>query len=328
MIAGTFIRKAVCTALALGLSASCLAAANEAAFPEKQLEIIVTFPPGGGTDMLGRLIGHRLTEELGQTVIVENRPGASGNVGARVVSQRAPDGYSLLIVNSSFAVNPGVYERLPFDPKKDFSAVVNVAYVPLTLVVPANSPYKTLDDLVKAATPKDNPVFYGSCGNGTPPHLAGELFNIAAKTHMTHVPYKGCGPAASDVLGNQVASAIITVSSAMAHIKSGKLRALGVTSKERSEFLPDVPTIAEQGYAGYELNQWHGFLAPSGTPEPIKKKLHEAIAKVMQRADVQQNLASQGYSIANDGPAQFQAIIHNDIDRFTKLAKQIDLKVN
>lgn len=322
------IGKAACAALAMALSSSCIAAANDAAFPQKQIEIIVTFPPGGGTDMLARLIGNYLTQDLGQTVIVENRPGASGNVGARIISERAPDGYSLLIANSSYAINPAVFSNMPFDPKKDLSGVVNFAYVPSVLIVPADSPYKTLGDLVKAATPASNPTFFGSCGNGTPQHLAGELLNIAAKTHIAHVPYKGCGPALNDVLGNQVTSAIVTASSAIPHIKAGKVRALGVTAKERSQFLPDVPTVAEQGYPGYELNQWHGFLVPARTPDAVKEKLYAAVAKVMKREDVQKKLAGLGYSIANDGPAAFDAIVQNDIDRFTKLAKEINLNMN
>ncbi|CFP37974.1 tripartite tricarboxylate transporter substrate binding protein [Bordetella pertussis] len=326
----SFLAKVAHIAAAVGVSA-CAATSSFAApgdFPNKPLDIIVTFPPGGGTDMLARLIGNYLTESLGQTAVVENRPGASGNVGARLVADRAPDGYSLLMVNSSFAVNPGVFRNLPFDPKKDFAAVINVAYVPSVFVVPAGSKYKTLGELMAAAKQTNTQVTYGSCGNGTPQHLAGELLNVSAKTHMVHVPYKGCGPALNDVLGSQIGLAVVTASSAIPFIKAGKLQALAVTSKERSALLPEVPTVAEQGVAGYELNQWHGLLVPGATPMAVRQKLYDGIAKVMQRDDVQKKLADLGYSTASDGPEVFQKMVETDIDRFSALTKQIGLKVD
>ncbi|HEY9280193.1 MAG TPA: tripartite tricarboxylate transporter substrate-binding protein, partial [Eoetvoesiella sp.] len=247
---------------------------------------------------------------------------------ARMVAERPADGYSLLMVNSSYAVNPGVFSKMPFDPKKDFDAIINFAYVPSILVTHPDSPYKTLGDVTKAGAPTDNQVSYGSCGNGTPQHLAGEMLNISAKTHIQHVPYKGCGPLLTDVLGQQIAMGYVTASSAMPHIKAGKLRALGTTAKERSTLLPDVATIAEQGYPGYELNQWHGLLTPSGTPDAIKTKLYESVTKIVARPDIQKRLADLGYSAANDGPAAFQKIVHDDIDRFAAISKQIGLKVD
>lgn len=297
-------------------------------FPNKPIEVTVTFPPGGGTDLLARLIGNYFAGELGQPVIVENRPGASGNIGARMVAQRTPDGQSLLMVNSSFAVNPAVFSNLPFDPKKDFSAIVNFAFVPSVIIVPSESPYKTLQDMLEDARAKPNAVFFASCGNGTPQHLAGEMLSMAAKVKLSHIPYKGCGGAMNDVMGNQVGAAFVTASSALPFIQSGKLRTLAVTSAERNTLIPDVPTVAELGFPGYELNQWHGLLAPAGTPEPIVKKLHQTVEKIIAREDVQAKLASLGYTVANDGPEQFQAMIDTDIDRFKELAEKIDLKIN
>ncbi len=211
-------------------------------FPSRPITITVTFPPGGGTDILARLIGNYLGETTGHASVVENKPGASGNLGAKFVAERAPDGYSLLMVNSSFAINPAVFAQMPFDPKKDFAPIINVAFVPSVLVVPASSPYQTLAELITAAKPDKNDVSYGSCGNGTPQHLAGESLNIYAGTHITHIPFGGCGPALNSVLGGQIPMAIITASSASNQIKAGKLRALAVTSPKRSPFLPDVPT--------------------------------------------------------------------------------------
>ncbi len=312
------------------LSCSILAPATAAAttFPDKPIDIIVTFPPGGGTDLLARLVGNYFTEQLGQPAIVDNRPGASGNIGARLVAQRPADGQSLLMVNSSFAVNPAVFDKLPFDPKKDFKAVSNFAFVPSVIIVPANSPYKTLKDMIAAAKAKPGDVFFGSCGNGTPQHLAGEMLNQAADVEMAHIPYKGCGGALNDVMGDQVGSAFVTASSTLPFIESGKVRALAVTSAERSPLMPDVPSVAELGYPGYELNQWHGLLAPAGTPEPVVQKLHEAVEKIIARDDVKAKLASLGYTVAHDGPDQFQAMINTDIDRFRELAQKIGLKIN
>lgn len=297
-------------------------------FPNRALNITVTFPPGGGTDILARLIGNALAETLGHAAVVENKPGASGNVGSKYVAERAPDGYSLLMVNSSFAINPAVFATMPFDPKKDFAPIINVAFIPSVLVVPANSPYKNLAELLTAAKPAKNDVSYGSCGNGTPQHLAGESLNIEAKTSITHIPYGGCGPALKDVVGGQIPLAIITASSAMSLIKGGKLRALAVTSAERFGQLPDVPTVAEQGYAGYQLSQWHGLLAPANTPVAIQQKLYEGINKALQSPVVKDKLESLGYTRANDGPAAFKKIIDSDIDKFVKLAKEIKLKVD
>ncbi len=297
-------------------------------FPSKPINITVTFPPGGGTDVLARLIGNHLQDASGHSAIVENRPGASGNLGARYVAGRPADGYSLLMVNSSFAVNPGVFTSLPYDPKKDFAPIINVAFVPSVLVVPPDSPYHTLTDMLNAAKPDKNNVSYGSCGNGTPQHLAGEMLNISANVHITHIPYTGCGPALKDVLGGQVPMAIITASSANAQIKSGKLRALAVTSAERSPLMSNVPTVAEQGYPDYQLNQWHGLLAPADTPPDIQNKIYEEVVKVLDRPEIKEQLASLGYTPARDNPATFKALVNTDIDRFSKLTKEIGLKAD
>ncbi len=327
----TLLRRTVALVGGAALAISTLgvqSAFAQEVFPNKPINITVTFPPGGGTDILARLIGNYLNETMGHAAIVENKPGASGNVGAKYLADRAPDGYSLLMVNSSFAINPAVFSKMPFDPKKDFVPIVNMAWIPSVLVVPANSPYKTLADLLNAAKPTKNDVSYGSCGNGTPQHLAGASLNIYAKTHITHIPYGGCGPALKDVLGGQIPLAIITASSAMAQIQAGKLRALAVTSPTRTALLPDVPSVAEQGYPGYELNQWHGLMAPANTPPAIQQKLYEGINKALLLPAVKEKLISLGYTPAYDGPAAFKKIVDGDIDKFVKLAKDIGLKVD
>jgi len=301
---------------------------SEDKFPNRAINIVVTFPPGGGTDILARLIGNYLTDVSGYAGVVENKPGASGNLGAKFVAEHAPDGYTLLMVNSSYAINPAVFANMPFDPKKDLVPIINVAYVPSVLVVPASSPYNTLNDLLNAARPNKNDISYGSCGNGTPQHLAGESLNIAAKTHMTHIPFSGCGPALNSVLGNQIPLAIITASSANAQIKAGKLRALAVTSPQRSPYFAEVPTVAELGFPGYQLNQWHGLLAPAGISASVKQKIYEDVNKVMQRPDVIEKLKTLGYTQANDDPDAFKKIVDGDIDKFSKLSKDIGLRVD
>ena len=323
-------RVSVCASV---LAVSCLSsatavAADAATFPTKPVTIIVTFPPGGGTDLLARLIGGELQKVWGQTVIVDNRTGASGNIGARAVAESPADGYTLLMVNSSFAVNPGVFRNLPFDPKADFAPAVNVAFVPSVIVVSAESQYKTLPDMMAAAKPGAAGVSFGSCGNGTPQHLAGEMLNVQGKIGMQHIPYRGCGPALTDVLGKQVPVAIVTASSAMPYVKAGKLRALAVTSKGRSPFLPEVPTVAENNMAGYELDQWHGLLAPSKTPKAVVDKINADVAKIVARPDINEKLLGLVYAPTSSTPAEFSKIVSDDIDRFTKLTQQIGLKVD
>ena len=295
-------------------------------FPSKPITVVVTFPVGGGTDILARLLGNYFPEAFGQPAIVENRAGASGNVGAKYVVEKAPDGYSLLMVNSSYAINPGVFSSMPFDPKKDLAPIINVAFVPSVIVVPPDSPYKQLGAAITAAKPAKNPVSFGSCGNGTPQHLAGALLNINGKTNLTHVPYTGCGPALRDVMGGQIPMAIITASSAAPHIKSGKLVALGITSAERTTQLPNVPTVAEQGFPGYQINQWHGLLAPAQTTPALQAKLYERVLKIVQSPEVKEKLLAMGYTPAYDDPAAFKKIVHEDIDRFSAVTKMIGLK--
>ena len=295
-------------------------------YPSKPISIVVNFPVGGGTDILARVLGNGFNDAFGQPAIIENRVGASGNVGAKLVADKAPDGYTLLMVNSSYAINPGVFGSMPFDPKKDLTPIINVAFVPSVIVVPPDSPYKRLSELLAAAKPAKNSISFGSCGNGTPQHLAGATLNLDAKTNMTHVPFGGCGPALRDVLGSQIPMAIITASSAAPHIKSGKLIALGITSAERTVQLPNIPTVAEQGYPGYQINQWHGLLVPAKIPIALQNKIYENILKIVQTPEIKEKLISMGYTPAYDDPTVFGKLVHYDIDRFSSLTKLIGLK--
>ncbi len=293
----------------------------------KPITIVVTFPPGGGTDLLARRLGAELQQRLGQTVLVENRPGASGNIGARHVADATPDGTTLLMVNSSFAINPGVYQHLDFDPKRDFSAVVNAGYIASVLVVPEASPLRTLADAL-ASTRQGVPLAFASCGNGTPQHLAGEMLAQSSLSRMQHVPYKGCGPAVLAVAAGQVPAGVVTASSASAMMASGKLRALAVTSAQRLPQLPQVPTVAEQGVAGFAVEQWHGLLAPVGTPPAVVAHLHQLSQAALQGVAMRQLLNEQGYTEATGSSADFQALIWADMDRFAKVSRQLGLRVD
>ncbi|OZI77542.1 tripartite tricarboxylate transporter substrate binding protein [Bordetella genomosp. 12] len=296
-------------------------------FPSRAITIIVTFPPGGGTDLLARKLGAALQQDLGQAVVVENRPGASGNIGARAVAEARPDGYTLLMVNSSFAINPGVFQHLDFSPQQDFSAIINVAFVPSVIVTRNESPLSSLGQALRLGLPQD-PMPYASCGNGTPQHLAAEMLRARSKASLQQVPYKGCGPALTDVLSGHVPLGVITASSAAPFIRSGKLRALAVTSAQRSPLMPTVPTVAELGWPGYELDQWHGLLAPAGTPSGVIARLNAAFGAIMARPAMRAELMELGFNPVASSPAAFDQLVQEDIRRFGDLTARMGLRVD
>lgn len=296
-------------------------------FPQKPIRIVVTFPAGGGTDSLARLLGADISKSLGQPVVVDNRPGASGNIGAEFVAKSPADGYTLLIVNSSFAINPSVFKKLQFNPRSDFSAVITFASVPSVIAVPSHSKLRSFADLM-AASKSGSPPSYASCGNGTPQHLAGELLKASAKIDMLHVPYKGCAPAIADVLGNQADVSINTLTNTIPYLKSNKLRALAVTSKARSPFLPDVPTVSELGVAGYDVDQWFGILAPANTPPEIVQRLNAEIARAIAKPEIKASLTQLGFATTTSTPAEFQKLVNADIDRWQKFTARISLLVD
>jgi len=296
-------------------------------WPGQAIKIVVTFPPGGGTDLLARKLGERLAARVGQTVVIENRPGASGNIGARAVAESPADGYTLLMVNSTFAVNPAVFPSLPFSPQDDFAAVINVAFVPSVLVVPADSAVMTLPQWLALAE-DDAPQPYATCGNGTPQHMAGEMLARAAGRRLQQIPYKGCGPALAGVAGGQVGAAIVTASAATPLIRAGQVRALAVTSARRSPLLPDVPAIAELGWPGYDLDQWHGLLAPAGTPAAVIAKLNAALAAIVAEPTMDAWLRAQGFNPTISTPQTFQALIAADLERFSELAARVGLQMD
>lgn len=294
---------------------------------EKPITIVVTFPPGGGTDLLARKLGAELQQRIAQPVVVENRPGASGNIGARAVAEAAPDGTTLLMANSSFAINPGVYRELGFDPHKDFKAVFNAGTIASVLVVPQHSNVHGLADVLAQST-ADKPLAFASCGNGTPQHMAGEMLTQAAHMRLQHVPYKGCGPAISAVAADQVPLGMVTASSAAPLIEAGRVRAIAVTAPTRVASLPDIPTLAEQGVAGFAVEQWHGLLAPAATPEAVIARLHQELAQILAEPAMQQSLRAQGYTLVRQSSEQFGQLIAADMERYAAVTAQLGLKAD
>lgn len=299
-------------------------------WPAGPVTLVVTFPPGGGTDTLARRLADRLQHRLGQPFVVENRSGASGNIGAQAVARAEPDGHTLLVANSSYAINPAVFSELGFDPAQDLTGVVNLAYVPSVIVTAKDSPWPDLQSVVDAGRSRSGEPApaYASCGNGTPQHLAAGMLNQSTASQWLHVPYRGCGPALIDVLSGTVGIGVVTASSALPHIQAGTLRALAVTSAERSALLPDTPTVAQLGVTGYELNQWHGLLAPAATSAEVVQNIHSAVSEVLATPEMQKVLAGMGYDLAEGDAAAFQRIVHSDLERFRTIARAIGLQGN
>jgi len=342
----SMLQRKVRQRLAVGLAAIVAAAtvagvarSNHSSEPAERLwprgpvTLVVTFPPGGGTDTLARRLADRLHQKLGQPFVVENRSGASGNIGAQAVARAQPDGHTLLVANSSYAINPAVFSELGFDPAHDLTGVVNVAYVPSVIITGKVSPWPDLLSAVDAGrdpkrlAQRSSPAF-ASCGNGTPQHLAAGMLNVSTGSRWLHVPYRGCGPALIDVISGTVDLGVVTASSALPHIQQGNLRALAVTSAQRSALLPDTPSVAELGVNGYELNQWHGLLAPSATPTAVVNEIHRAVSEVLADPLVQRDLQKLGYDLAHGSAADFQRIIQNDLQRFATASRAIGLAMN
>lgn len=294
-------------------------------YPNRPITIVVTFPPGGGTDLLARQFAVRLEEKLNVPIVVENRPGASGNIGARLVANASPDGYTLLMVNSSFAINPGVYTQLDFSPTDDFEAVFNVAWIPSLIVTGATTMpgfERVLHDARKDVVP------VATCGNGTPQHLAVQMLHEATQGQFQHIPYRGCAPALADVAAGTVPVGIITVSSAMPFVESGRLSPLALTSDERAVMLPEVLTVAEYGLDGYSLNQWHGLLAPAGVSEEILDILAGTLQDILQSESMRDTLHTWGYTPAVQTREEFGVLVAEDIVRFGALTARMGLRVD
>jgi tripartite-type tricarboxylate transporter receptor subunit TctC len=303
------------------LALACTAHATAQTYPQKPIRMIVPFPAGGGTDILARLLGLRMTEALGQQIITDNRAGAGGTIGTDVAARAPADGYTIILVSGSHAINPGLYPKLPYDTVNDFAPITQVATSPGILVVHPALPVKSVRDLIALARARPGQLNYASAGNGTPPHLAGELFKTMARVDMVHVPYKGNVPAFADMLAGLVSLSFPSMPSAVPHVKSGRLRALGVTTAKRSPAAPDIPTIAESGLPGYESTSWYGMLAPARTPPAVVTRLQEVIVSVLGSADMKEKLAAQGLDPVGNTPREFEAVIKSEITKWAKVIK-------
>jgi tripartite-type tricarboxylate transporter receptor subunit TctC len=310
------------------LGASALASAEQA-WPNKPIRLVVPFPPGGGTDIIARVVSNKLSETRKWMFVVDNRPGAGGNIGMDLVAKSKPDGYTIgLGQTSNLAVNPTLYTKLPYDPVKDFTPVGTVADAPLVLVVASNSPYKTLADVVAAAKAKPGMVTLATPGNGTVAHLTGELFQKAAHIDLQHVPYKGSSQAITDLLGGSVQVFMSSVPTALSQIRGGTMRALAVTSSQRADDLPNVPTINESGYKGFDARTWFGVVAPAGTPPAIVAELNAEINKVLAMPEVRKKITVEGGDVMGGSPEQFGALIKTEIPRWGKVVKDSGARID
>ena len=297
-------------------------------YPAKPVLLVNVFAVGGGLDVIGRLVADRLTRNLGRTVLVENRPGAGGNIGTASLVKATADGYTLLETTNSYNINSFIYRNPGYNPRKDFAPVAQLTEAPSVLITNPGSPYKSLKDLVNAARSEPGKIVYGTAGSGSPVHIAGEMFKTAAKIKLTHVPYKSAAQSYQDVMGGQTPLAMSALPSVMKHVQSGKLRALAVTSEKRSSILPEVPSIAESGYPKFSHITWIGILVPSGTPSPIITRLNGAIVTVLSNPEMHQRIIALGAEPVGKGPADFAAMLKADYEATGKLVSQIGLRVD
>lgn len=312
------------TAFALAL---CAGVSGAQQWPTKPVRFVVPFPPGGSVDPLARLLGTKLAESLGQQFIVENKPGASGSIGAAIVAKSPPDGYTFLFVFDTHAVNPSLIPKLPFDTVKDLAPVMLVGTAPMAIATNPAKPYKTWADVVSAAKARPDTVTFGTVGNGSLGHLSMTLVQQTAGIKLVHVPYKGGGPMTQDALGGQVELAVGSVAVLAAHVKGGKLRAVAVTGDKRSVAMPDVPTLAEQGLPGFSALAWWGIFAPTGTPQPVIDRLHAELVKAINLPEVRKTLTETlGMDIRAASPDATQQFLLGEMARWGKVVKDNDIK--
>ncbi len=297
-------------------------------YPAKPIRIIVAYPPGGTVDFMGRIIAAKFSDAFKLQAIIDNRPGGGTVIGTELVARAAPDGYTLLMANISFGANPALHAKLPFDPVADFAPVSLVALLPSFLVVHPSLPVKSVPDLVALAKARPGELSYASAGVGSLLHLTMERFKTVAGMDIVHIPYKGAAPALSDVLGGQLGIMFIPGPPALVHIKAGRLRALAVTSGERLPLLPNVPTIAESGYPGFELYDWEGIVAPAHTPAPIISKLNAEVNRIVSTPDVREHILSQGANAAGSSPEELAQRIKNEIATWIDVVQKTGMKID
>jgi tripartite-type tricarboxylate transporter receptor subunit TctC len=308
------------TLLVLGLLAAMTACAQD--WPAKPVRFIVPYPPGGGTDVIARIVQNRLAEQLGQQIVIENRGGAGGALGTEAAAKSAPDGYTFLFTLSSHTINPLLY-KLNYDVEHDFSGVTLIVSVPQLIAAPASSPLHSMSDVVAAAKAKPGSIAFASVGNGTPAHIAGELLKLRTGIDLIHVPYKGGGPAVADVLGGQVPLAIVSMPAAISHVRAGKLRALAVTTLKRNPGAPEIPTVAEAlKIPDYEVDSWYALFAPAKTPAPIIAKMQKAVAQTIELPEVKQKLLEQGGDTVGSTPEELDRVVKRELRKWAEVIRR------
>lgn len=317
----TTTRRHLMSTLALLACGLAAAPAQAQPFPSKPLKIVVGYAAGGATDVLARLVGQKLGDELGQTVVIENRAGANSNVGAEAVARAPADGHTLYMFTIANTINATLYDKLGYDPQKDFEPIGLIAKVPNILVVNPGLPIKTLADYVGYAKSQPQGITFASSGSGSSIHLSGEMFKMQTKLNMLHVPYRGSAPAVTDLIGGQVQSMFDNAPSAMPHIQGGRLRAIAITGPQRSALLPDVPTVAESGHPGFDVQSWFSLAAPAGTPKPVVDRLNNELNKVLALPEVKKRLAELGATPGGGSPADLRAFIGAELKRWHAVVK-------
>ncbi|MCX7961072.1 MAG: tripartite tricarboxylate transporter substrate binding protein [Burkholderiales bacterium] len=311
---------------AVGLATAALASAQD--WPAKPIRFIVPYPPGGGTDVIARIVQPRLAEALGQTIVIENRGGAGGAVGTEAAAKAAPDGYTFLFTLSSHTINPFLY-KLAYDVERDFAPVTLIVSVPQLVAANPASPLKTMQDVIATARAHPGKLHFASVGNGTPSHIAGELLKLKTGIDIVHVPYKGGGPAVADTIGGQVWLLFVTMPAAMSHVRAGKLRALAVTTLKRSPGAPDVPTVAEAlGIPDYEVDSWYAIFAPAKTPPAIIARMQREVARVIELPDVKQKLLEQGGDTVGSTPEALDRVVRAELKKWAEVVRAARIKVD
>jgi tripartite-type tricarboxylate transporter receptor subunit TctC len=296
-------------------------------YPSKPVRLVVPLGPGGGVDTSARLIGDKLNESWGQRVVVENRPGAGGTIATELVARAAPDGYTLVMASPGHAITPSLY-KLTFDPVADFAPVTLVVTVPYIIVVHPSLPVRSIKDLLALARARPDELLWSSSGNGSAQHLTLELLKMMTGVKITHVPYKGTGPGMTDLIGGRISATSASVVATMPHVKSGRLRALAVAGRTRSQVAPELPTVAEAGIPGFEVDVWHGVMAPAATPTEIIAKLHADIVKVLARPDMKERMRALGFEPIGDPPDKFAAYVRAEVAKWSKVVREAGVSIN
>ncbi|WP_416048347.1 tripartite tricarboxylate transporter substrate binding protein [Cupriavidus basilensis] len=321
-------RRLLAFAAALGLAGGLALPlhAQPAAWPTKPIKLVVGYAAGGATDVIARIIALKLGEQLGQPMVVDNRAGANSNVGAEVVAKSVPDGYTLYVYTIANTINASLYDKLGYDPQKDFEPIGLIARIPNILVVNPKLPVKTLADYIRFAKASQDGITFASSGSGSSIHLSGEMFKMQARLNMLHIPYRGSAPAVTDLLGGQVQSMFDNTPSALPHVKAGRLRAIAITSAQRSPLLPEVPTVAESGFPGFDVQSWFSLAAPAGTPRPVIERLNSALNKVLAAPDVRQRLQDLAATPEPGSPEPLRRLIAAETKRWHDVVKQSGAK--